>query len=236
MRYLQGDALKREPASVPDSLHPEEWQPVPKVVQTAPTPVNHTDPKRSIKQVLVFPGITKVNWPTIGAASVKQRARIATAVAAISILILLFWKGYTFYQLSSETMFHDMYVPFRTETNAAAKNSIEQYYATGNYVAATLQSKKQAQLTDRENLLTGLAYLHRDDLTKAIKWLEKGANNFKSPYRQQAGFYLALAYLKNEDYDQSIHQMEQIVNTPSHPYHSHFSARTIKDIKMLKWK
>jgi outer membrane protein assembly factor BamD (BamD/ComL family) len=103
-------------------------------------------------------------------------------------------------------------------------------------VAVTLQSKKQPLLTDNDKLLTGLAYLQREDYTAAIKKLEPLANNFKSPYRQQAEFYLALTYLKNEDYDRCIVRMEHIAYTPSHPYHKYIPGSTIQDIKMLKWK
>jgi tetratricopeptide (TPR) repeat protein len=113
---------------------------------------------------------------------------------------------------------------------------MEQYYAGGNYIAVTLQSKKQAWLSDREQLLTGLAYLHREDYSRAIKRLEPAANNFKNPYRRQAEFYVALAYLKNEDYDRSIQRLEQITFTPAHPYRSRISKSTISDIKLLKWK
>jgi tetratricopeptide (TPR) repeat protein len=133
-------------------------------------------------------------------------------------------------------MFANLYTPFAASTVPVGKNSIEQYYAGENYVAVTLQSKKQSLLSDREQLLTGLAYLHRGDYIKAIKWLEPAANNFKSPYRQQAEFYLALTYLKNEDYDRSIERMERIAYTPAHPYHDRITPSVISDLKMLKWK
>src|SRR5206468_5069573 len=115
-------------------------------------------------------------------------------------------------------------------------NSIAYYYNTGNYVAATLKAKKQKLVSDEEKLLTGLAYLHRDDYSAAIKWLEPLSNNFKSPCRQDAEFYVALTYLKNEDFDHCIEKMEHIAYTPSHPYHDKISKSIISDIKVLKWK
>ena len=75
-----------------------------------------------------------------------------------------------------------------------------------------------------------------DEPGEAIKWLEPLSNNFKSPYRQQAEYYLALTYLKNEDYDRSIQTLEHIRNSPGHPFQSRISKRTISDIQMLKWK
>ena len=132
-------------------------------------------------------------------------------------------------------MYDRLYVPFATEASAA-KNSIAHYYATGNYVAATLQAKKKGPLSDAEKLLAGLSYLKRSDYTNAIKWLEPLSNNFKSPYRQQAEFYVALTFLKNEDYDHCIEKMEHIAYTPSHLYHDRITKDIISDVKMLKWK
>jgi hypothetical protein len=113
---------------------------------------------------------------------------------------------------------------------------VENYYIQGNYIAVTLLSKKGRALTDRETLLTGLAYLHRNDYTNAIKWLEPASNNFKSTYRRPADYYLALTYLINEDYDRCIERMEHIATDPAHPYRHKITEDTIDDVKVLKWK
>lgn len=232
MRYLQGDAIKREPAAVPEQTYPDDWKPA-----QAPSQKIYSE-----KEILPAPSVSlrkkqHLRWP-IKRLSFFKNMRIAIAVFALVVLLFAFWKGYVFYKLTPESIFTKTYVPFvnANKSRQAEKNSIGYYYETGNYVAATMQSKKQLQLSDKEKLLTGLAYLHRDDYSAAIKKLEPVSNNFKSPYRQQAEYYLALAYLKNEDYDRCIEKMELIAYTPSHPYHNQISEATISDIKMLKWK
>jgi hypothetical protein len=240
MRYLQGDALKRKPEAIPERPYSEEWQP-----PARPTPAPGRVPlfkKKGSAAASLHAIREKINTYFQKLKPVRSfpGMRITTAVFAVLVLLLFFWKGYVLYQMSPDELFDKMYVPFSTGSNTGtqppAKYGIEQYYAAGNYVAATLQSKKQLQLTEKEKLLTGLAYLHRQDYSKAIKWLEPASNNFKSPYRQQAEFYLALTYLKNEDYDHSIETMEHIAYMPTHPYHNRISKSIISVVKLLKWR
>jgi hypothetical protein len=237
MRYLQRGATKREPAEQP---YAPEWQPEPQPASVITEPALHPlDPVTNTPRSLFLKRPTFA-WPKWKPLSLHRAARIAIAVLSGVLLLALSWNIFYFYRLSPDSIFRKLYEPLAISVNNGAapdaKASIPQYYAAGNYVAVTLQSKKQPQLSDREQLLTGLAYLHRDEYIKAIKWLEPLSNNFKSPYRQQAEYYLALTYLKNEDYDRCIEKLEHIVHTPSHPYNDHISESTISDIKMLKWK
>ncbi len=233
MRYLQGDAAKHQPEAIPEKYN-DAWQPPPPL-PAIPAPLrNETQPLRAVKEKVTW------HWPKAGPLPQFRPLRITTALFAVLLLFILVWKGYSFYTLSPEKIYAKIYIPYTAPQTAQAtppaKYGIENYYRAGNYVAVTLQSKKQPQLSEEEKLLTGLAYMHRDDYGKAIKWLEPVSNNFKSPCRQQAGFYLALAYLKNEDYDRSIEKMEQIAFTPAHPYHNRITKQLISDVKLLKWR
>ena len=238
MRYLQGDALKREPADVADTEKQEVWQPAP---QATTTEINiESIPENDAKPAIIYkrhriPSLPRFKFKPL---SRLKRLRIALAVIATIVLFFIFWQGYTFYQLSPDKIYNSIYPPYIVIKNdsAGSAKSIEDYYAESNYVAATLQSKKQKQFTDKERLLIGLSYLLREDYSKAIKWLEPAANNFKSPYRQQSEFYLALTYLKNEDYDHCIEKMRQMTYNPSHLYYNRIPKNVIEDIKMLKWK
>jgi tetratricopeptide (TPR) repeat protein len=240
MRYLQGDALKPPPQAATEHTRQEEWQPAPPPTQ--PTSHQALPRKKSTLSgtLRTIREKAKRYRPKPAYLPPVRKLRITTAVFAFLLLFLLIWKGYSLYQLVPDDVYKKMYVPLTTGNVSGAispvKYGIEQYYTAGNYVAVTLQSKKQPQLSEKEKLLTGLAYLYRDDYAKAIKWLEPAANNFKSPYRQQAEFYLALAYLKNEDYDRSIEKMEHIAHTPTHPYHNRVTKSLVRDVKMLKWR
>ena len=237
MRYLQNGAAKRNSVTIPEPTYEDDWPPA-----SQPTPektkVSHpvTEAPKTVTH-LSFK-LPHISWPAWKLPPFWKRIRIAIALGAILILVITTWKAYTFFTLTPESIYTKIYVPYTVTGNAQAvvPNSIEQYYREGNFVAATLKAKKQKKLSDKEQLLAGLAYLQRDDYTGAIKKLEPAANNFKSPYRQQAEYYLALAYLKNEDFDRCIVRMEHIAYTPSHLYHDAISKSTISDIKILKWK
>jgi len=236
MRYLQGGALKQEPASVPDQSFDTDWKQVPKSSSSLPYTYNKKRP-RAAETLRPVRFLKKRGFSNV---SFSRKSRIAIAgIASVAFLFLL-GKGYAFYKLTPESLYTKLYVPFVAADAAnmqqVPKNSIEYYYTIGNYVAATLQSKKQEQLSDKDQLLTGISYLQRDDYSVAIKWLETVANNFKNPYHHQAEYYLSLAYLKNEDYDRCIEKMQHIAYLPSHPYNKLISPETIRDLKMLKWK
>lgn len=238
MRYLQGAATKRDSATLPEQTYTEDWHPTADPVPTKSTkaPVSTKRTKNFQLPVFKMPKIALPQWHSL---PLWRRVRIATAVCAFAIMLFFTWKAYNFFTLTPESIYNKIYVPYESKvagSGAVVPNSIEHYYLDGNYVAATLKAKKQKQLSDKEKMLAGLSYLQREDYSAAIKWLEPAANNFKSPYRQQAEYYLALAYLKNEDFDRCIVRMEHIAYTPSNPYHSTISRSIISDVKMLKWK
>lgn len=237
MRYLQGGAIKHEPAGAAGPEFKEEWTAAPQPLQSATV----IYPKQNLNQPVAHAIPYKVRVPSVKIKRLKPlslnaKVRIGIAVFALALLSYLLWKGFEFYRLSVDSIYNKTYVPFVSGETPAQNNSVEYYYAQKNYVAVTLLSKKQQQLSYKENLLTGLAYLHRDNYTKAIQWLEPISVNYKSPYRLQAEFYLALAYLKNEDYDRSLERMEHISLNPVHPYYNRISDQLKSDVKMLKWK
>jgi tetratricopeptide (TPR) repeat protein len=233
MRYLQGGALQRQPA---EASEPAFQDTRPEVPPQAPVARAVVTEKKRTSTLPRLRNLPRLSLPQLPSLSAVRPFRLATAVLAVVVLLFLLQKGYHLYQLSADKLFNQLYVPIGLGATPPESNSIEYYYKTGNFVAVTLKSNRQPQFSHREQLLAGLAYLHRGDYLKAIKWLEPAANNFKSPYRRYAEFYLALTYLKNEDYDNSITWLERIEHTPGHPFANRISARTVRDIKMLKWK
>ncbi|HUQ97123.1 MAG TPA: CDC27 family protein [Chitinophagaceae bacterium] len=232
MRYLQNGGLKNKAVPVPDSAIMEEWKPsLPTQPITRKSVLAEKGKKKQLSSINAYNFLSKLPSFTIA-----KRIRLAIALVSVIVLSIGIWKGVAFVTLSGEGIYNKIYRPFTDIETQPPANSIEQYYSTGNFVAATLKSRKQVQRTDKETLLTGLAYMQRNDYNKAIKWLEPAANNFKNPYRQQAEYYLALSYLKNEDYDQCIERLEHIVYTPSNPYKKNVSPQVIRDIKILKWR
>src|SRR6476661_2466559 len=165
MRYLQGGATKRNSAVLPEQTLAEDWHPAPDrtPVINKRSPASFKRPQLSLRKVWKM---SHISWPRWRSLSLWKRVRIATAVLAFAILVFFTWKAYNFFTLTPDSIYNKIYVAYADNaagSRSVVPNSIEQYYQNGNYVAATLKAKKQKQLSDKEKLLTGLSYLHRED-------------------------------------------------------------------------
>lgn len=237
MRYLQRDAHRPQTVpSMPSNVAEESLQ----IPLAQPLVVEPVSAERKVPPTAVRPyrpsAVEHVPQPRMQ--GMKRYVKLAIAVAALLFFILLCWKAFSFYSLNNQKIFDSMYVPFVAEdkTPGSTGTPLENFYISGNYVAATMQARKQKELSEREQFITGLAYMQRNEYGKAAGWLEPITKNFKSPYRHQADYYLALTYLRNEDYDRCIAMLKHIRNVPDHPYREHIPEQTINDIQMLKWK
>ena len=174
---------------------------------------------------------------------IKRIIRYCVAfVSGIILLVLCYW-AYTFYTISANSLFADNYIPYKVEkldSGSGNKHSdIEKAYRESNF-AKVIQLNAAAPLFPRDILLTGLAFLETDNLSKAISSFQvvlADADKTKSTLlTDEAEYYLALAFLKNRDYDQAIELMIRIHDNPSHAYHGKFSRSDIRRVKMLKWR
>lgn len=170
----------------------------------------------------------------------RRILRVVTALGALALLLLIVVKVYNIYQLSTEKIYTESYVPYKLSiadiTDTSTFTTIELYYADKDYDEVIRQSKNLLSVLDRERLLIGIAYLQKDEYLKAISWLNRLAEVKQNPYQQDAQFYLTLTHLKNKDYDRTIELMQNILDDPNHVYYSRFKPEMIKDIGLLKWK
>ena len=165
--------------------------------------------------------------------------RIVTALGALALLIFLIVKIYGVYQLSTEKIYQESYVPYKLSianiTDTSTFTIIELYYAEKDYKEVVRQSRNLLSVLDRERLLIGLSYLQQDEYLRAISWLTRLADLDNNPYQQPAQFYLALTHLKNKDYDRAIELMQSIRDNENHVYKDRFTAQMIADVRLLKW-
>jgi len=172
--------------------------------------------------------------------SIKKVVRYAVAIAASVLFVIAGVQGYRFYQLSPEALYKESFVPYHLLNHrgeaAAAVSKIEAFYREQNLDSVIRTAKKQVILSDKEALLTGLAYMQAGDAFWAIKPLKTLSQNSSSPYRQDGDFYLALAYLKNRDYDYALTVMQRIKSEKNHLYKNQFSDDIIGKVQMLKWR
>lgn len=183
---------------------------------------------------------SKPHRPNIERRTVPFRkiVRYGMAIAASICLVVLGVEGYRFYQLSPDKLYAENYVSYEISqlrsNNKNAVSPFEKWYAEGKY--ASIVNEKKEALTEKEQLILGLAYLKENDAFSAIAPLQLLAATRTSPYRQDGEYYLALAYLKNKDYDKAIELMEQIQEAPTHIYHQQFTNAYIRKVKILKWR
>ena len=165
--------------------------------------------------------------------------RVVTALGALALLFFLASKVYHMYQLSTEEIYEESYVPYKLSianiTDTSTFTTIELFYAEKNYKEVVRQSRNLLSVLDRERLLIGISYLQQDEYLRAISWLTRLAELENNPYQQPAQFYLALTHLKNGDYDRAIEWMQSIMENESHVYKDRFTPQMVADVRLLKW-
>lgn len=174
---------------------------------------------------------------------IKRIIRYSVAVVSgVTLLVLCYW-AYTFFTLSPDTLFADNYIPYSIESPEVGKgekqSDIEKAYHESNFTKV-IQLNAKSPLFPKDILLTGLAFLETDNLSKAISSFQVvlvDADKTKSTViTDEAEYYLALAFLKNRDYDQALELMIRIHDNPLHTYYGKFSRSYIRRVKMLKWR
>jgi len=163
-------------------------------------------------------------------------------LSAVTIVLLVYFgvQFSRFYQLSPDNLYKELYRPYPLLQSPIGKyqqaSRIEDFYGKSSYDSVIRTAKLQVLLSDKEALLTGIAYLETADAFWAIAPLKKLAASGSSPFHDVGEYYLALAYLKNSDYDDALTVIQQIRNQANHQYRGTFSEELMDEVKMLKWR
>lgn len=166
--------------------------------------------------------------------SFNKGMRYVLAVAASVVVLFIGVKLYTASQLSPEKLYDQSFVDFNVSTSRGSNenlSTVETHYQQKAY-DAVISDLRSTNLSAKDSLLVGLAYLHQNRPAQAIGFfnhLAYSANDFQ----QDAEFYLSLSYLKNKEYNKALPLMEKISANASHLYHGQLTDETIEKVKKL---
>ena len=172
---------------------------------------------------------------------IRRIIRYSVAVAASLLLIFVCIEAYNFYSLSPDKLFDEKYTAYYLTTpDDTTESRIEKAYKKKKY-SEVINLNRNSVLSLKDVFLTGVSYLEKVDLSRAISNFQVVIADMKdddknSALKEAAEYYLALAYLKNNDYDQAIELMNTIHDNSSHLYKAKFSRKYINKVKRLKWK
>lgn len=164
--------------------------------------------------------------------------RMAIIAAASIILIISLGITYTIYQLSSDKVFAENYVPYTINNTRSGQNQntkVEEEYARGNF-KNVISLSAQGSLTNQDELLEGISFMQLNQWQNAIAQFRKIVTENENSFKQDAEYYLALTYIKNNEYSNALPLLEKIKADPDHLYHNQISQKLIREVKLLQWK
>ena len=169
--------------------------------------------------------------------NVRRIIQYSVAAAATLLLIFLIIEGCKFYSLSSEKLYAEKYVRYKSVIDTNSSN-IEKAFDKKEY-GEVIKLNRDLPLSIKDIFLTGMAYLETGDYSRAVSSFQVVVADIKAGKTRlidTAEYYLALSYLQNRDYDQAIELMSAIRSNKSHQYKAKFSRKYINRVKRLKWR
>jgi tetratricopeptide (TPR) repeat protein len=161
--------------------------------------------------------------------------RYGLAVAAVVVAIIgisIFFRP----SLSADKIYEEAYVqysPGSTRSQQQDYTPIEQAYRSKNY-PEVIRLSQQGNLSTKEQLITGIAYLEEHQPEKSVPYFEQVRQDSGGTYRPDGEFYLGLAYLKTKQYDKSLEILRKIESDPTHLYHQQVSEKMLHEIEKLR--
>ena len=156
--------------------------------------------------------------------------------AAISFVFMALSCGlYLYINANPKKLFSENYrryerIVLRGESSYSA---LQDAYNQGDMDSVILHSKSLNSLTPEEYLLTGIAYLEKNQPDKAIetfKTLIKINQDAKTDFFEDAAeYYLAMGYLDNLEPDKAMPILEKIKADPDNRYYA-----DVDDLMLLK--
>jgi tetratricopeptide (TPR) repeat protein len=145
-------------------------------------------------------------------------------------------RRYQHAQLSPDRIYNEAFVDFNVATTRGTEHlsNIESLYQQKQYSRVTL-TVRTLNLSAKDSLLIGLAYLHQKNLPTAITWFNPLTVS-ASGYHQDAEFYLSLSYLKLGNYVRAASLVERIYRNPEHLYHQQLSEEIVDKVRRLAQK
>ncbi len=180
-----------------------------------------------------------------GPPGAKRNKLIRYLIAMIAGLVLVVGiiMGYNFLTLSSAKVYKSAYTAFVLPDTLRQKETerpIEKAFRVKKYSTVKTIHKKGEDNSVKGEFLNGMANLETNELVKAInsfnEVLELNKQSSVPVLNDETEYYLALAYVKNRDYDLALALLQKIRADKRHTYYRKISRRTIRRVKLLKWR
>ncbi len=180
----------------------------------------------------MIPGLKKNKKGKV--VSMSRFIKYSMAAAAGIIILVVAIKLVTANSVSAVKLYSDAYVSYDAGTvrGGSTPSALEEAYQSGNYDRVTDLAANGANLSSRDSLLTGIAFLNQDKSDSAARWLTGPSR--QGTYRQDAEFYLALAWLKSKNYTAAVRLMKKIRNEEGHIYREQFSEEYVGKVERLR--
>ena len=175
--------------------------------------------------------------PKAKVVSFNKTVRFVLAIAASVVVLFIGVRLYTAAQVSPEKLYDQSFVDFNVSASRGNNESlsvIETHYQQKAY-DAVISDLRSANLSAKDSLLVGLAYLHQNRTPQAIGFFKNLAYSVND-FQQDAEFYLSLSYLKNQEYAKALPLMQKIVGDSKHLYHDQLPEEAVEKVKKLNNK
>jgi tetratricopeptide (TPR) repeat protein len=163
-----------------------------------------------------------------------------TGFAVAGLIIMLELSGlYMYFNNSPAKLFSKNYHPYQPHITRGISggSSTKNAYSDGNMDSVISAFNKDNAPVPEEYLLAGIAFLEKNQPTKAIETfqqlIQRNAEAKTDFFEEDAEYYLAMSYLSNNETEKAMPIFEKIQSDPEHPYNSQVSDWFVLNIKTL---
>jgi tetratricopeptide (TPR) repeat protein len=164
--------------------------------------------------------------------------RTRTRYAVLAFIMLTSLTAYYMYlRLSANDLYTQHYHPYHLHLarGESDKSLIKEAYGSGKLDSVISRANSIKDLEPEEYLLTGIAYLEKNQAAKAIETfqmlIEKNKKTNTDFFEDDAEYYLAMSYLNNHETQKAIPIFEKIQSDPDHKYNSDVSEWFVQNTK-----
>ncbi len=172
----------------------------------------------------------------ISTISYRSKFRIVYALAAFIVL-----SGMGFFTLNlkktSKNLFSQNFLPYKPVVmrGASGRSAVKEAYTQGNMDSVIWEFKNLNSPIPEEYLLTGIAFLEKNEPQKAIETFQKliktNANSKTDFFEDDAEYYLAMSYLSNEESDKAMPIFEKIKADPENRHYMDVSDWFVQNVR-----
>ncbi len=158
-------------------------------------------------------------------------------IAIIFSTLLFLFASYLYITVTPEKLFSKNFKPYELHTmrGVASISAIREAYTNGKMDSVIWEFNSMNTPQPEEYLLAGIAYLEKNDPSKAIEtfktMIQKNENSNTDFFQQDAEYYLAMSYLSNHEPGKAMPIFEKIQDNPEHPYYNNVSDWFILNVR-----